>query len=194
VVAANVSLQAPRGATVVEVGTAAELLDVCGQNFDECDVLLMAAAVADFRPSAPAAAKLKKDQGVPLLELESTADVLSALAERRRPGQVLVGFAAEHGDGAIEYARGKLERKRLDAVVLNDISATGIGFDAPDNEVTIITGGAERHVPRARKDRIARAVLDEVERLRATEPKESGGTPAQTGATTRADTRSATRV
>jgi phosphopantothenoylcysteine decarboxylase/phosphopantothenate--cysteine ligase len=80
---------------------------------------------------------------------------------------VLVGFAAEHGEGAIDYGRGKLERKRLDAVVVNDISAPGIGFDAAENEVTILAAdGAERQVARARKDQVARAVLDEVERIR----------------------------
>jgi phosphopantothenoylcysteine decarboxylase/phosphopantothenate--cysteine ligase len=132
-------------------------------------VLLMAAAVADFRPAAAAAKKLKKTElpDRPKIELEPTVDVLTALAEERAPGQVLVGFAAEHGDGAIEYARGKLERKRLDAVVVNDISAPGIGFDSTENAVTIITAaGEERQVPRAGKDVIARAILDEVERVR----------------------------
>ena len=99
----------------------------------------MAAAVADFRPASPAAHKLKKDRGTPTIELEPTDDVLSALAARRRAGQVLVGFAAEHGDGAVDYGRGKLERKRLDAVVVNDISTPGIGFDSADNEVTILS-------------------------------------------------------
>jgi phosphopantothenoylcysteine decarboxylase / phosphopantothenate---cysteine ligase len=184
-VAANVALEPPSGAHVLEVGTAAELADVCERSFDACDVLLMAAAVADFRPAAPAGAKLKKDQGLPVLELEPTADVLSGLAARRRRDQVLVGFAAEHGPGAIDYARAKLERKRLDAVVLNDISQSGIGFDAAENEVTILTVGGERHVPRAGKDQVARAVLDAVERLRI--QKESGGAP-------RADARSAAGV
>jgi phosphopantothenoylcysteine decarboxylase / phosphopantothenate---cysteine ligase len=123
--------------------------------------------VADFRPARAAATKLKKDQGTPALELEPTDDVLSGLAERRHPGQVLVGFAAEHGEGAVGYGRGKLERKRLDAVVVNDIAAAGIGFDAAENEVTILTAdGGERQVARARKDQVARAVLDEVERIR----------------------------
>ena len=84
--------------------------------------------------------------------------MLSALAARRRPGQVLVGFAAEHGEGALDYARAKLERKRLDAVVVNDISDPEIGFDAPDNEVTVLTaGGGERQVARTGKDRVGGA-------------------------------------
>jgi phosphopantothenoylcysteine decarboxylase/phosphopantothenate--cysteine ligase len=195
VVAANVSIDPPRDTRVLRVGTAAELLDVCEQRFDECDVLLMAAAVADFRPASPATAKLKKDHGVPALELEPTADVLSTLARRRRAGQVLVGFAAEHGDGALDHARSKLERKRLDAVVLNDISVSGIGFDAVDNEVTILTSdGGERRVARARKEQVARAVLDEVERLRVTDPKERDGASEERGGTPRADARSAARV
>ena len=109
----------------------------------------MAAAVADFRPGAPAATKLKKDpRHPPTIELEPTEDVLSTLAAERRPGQVLVGFAAEHGDRAVDYGRGKLERKRLDAIVINDISQPGIGFDAADNEVTILIAGGRR-APRA---------------------------------------------
>jgi phosphopantothenoylcysteine decarboxylase/phosphopantothenate--cysteine ligase len=127
-------------------------------------VLLMAAAVADYAPAEPHAGKLKKDAtGEELnLRLARTTDVLSGLAARRRPGQLLVGFAAEHGDGALAYGRDKLTRKRLDAVVVNDIGGAGVGFDAPDNEVWIVTDGSERHVPRASKDQIAAAILDAV--------------------------------
>jgi phosphopantothenoylcysteine decarboxylase/phosphopantothenate--cysteine ligase len=172
VVAANVALSAPPGVNVVAVGTAAELKAACDERFDTTDVLLMAAAVADFRPRDPAAHKLKKtDPTHPRhLELEPTEDVLSTLAGRRRPGQVLVGFAAEHGDGAIAYARDKLERKRLDAIVVNDISQPGIGFDAADNEVTILArDGGELRLRKSRKEQIADGVLDEVEKLRAKE-------------------------
>jgi phosphopantothenoylcysteine decarboxylase/phosphopantothenate--cysteine ligase len=108
-----------------------------------------------------------------VLELEPTEDVLSALAPGRRPGQVLVGFAAEHGDGAVQYGRGKLERKRLDAIVVNDISQAGIGFDAADNEVTILVAdGSEHRLRRTRKEQIAEGVLDEVDKLLA-QAKES---------------------
>jgi phosphopantothenoylcysteine decarboxylase/phosphopantothenate--cysteine ligase len=128
----------------------------------------MAAAVADFRPRAPTDAKLKKDHGVPHLDLEPTEDILSTLSTRRRPGQVLVGFAAEHDEDAVAYARGKLERKRLDAVVVNDIAKPGIGFDTADNEVALVLAGGEvRHIARARKDVIAAHVVDEVVQLRA---------------------------
>ncbi len=174
-IAANVEIAPPGGVQVVAVNTAAELGTACQQRFDDCDVLLMAAAVADFRPASPAGGKLKKDAGPPGLELEPTEDVLSSLSARRRPEQVLVGFAAEHGENALGYARDKLERKRLDAVVLNDVSISGIGFDAAENEVTIVgVDGTERPVPRARKDRVAGVVLDEVERLRSAR-KEDGG-------------------
>ncbi len=170
VVAANTALPTPPGVSVVPVGTAAELKAACDERFDATDVLLMVAAVADFRPRDPAAHKLKKDDGAPSLELEPTEDVLSALSGRRRPGQVLVGFAAEHGDGAIDYARDKLRRKRLDAIVVNDISQPGIGFDAADNEVTVLArDGSEHRLRRSRKEHIADGVLDEVEKLRAKE-------------------------
>jgi phosphopantothenoylcysteine decarboxylase/phosphopantothenate--cysteine ligase len=179
VLAANVSLPSPAGAEVVSVATAAELADACIGRFDGCDVLLMAAAVADFRPARAAADKLKKDQGVPTLELEATEDILAALAPRRRPGQVLVGFAAEHGDRALEYGRQKLARKGLDAIVVNDISQAGIGFDASANEVTVITAsGGERHLARDDKDRVAQAILDELEQLWNVDGKRGDGARA----------------
>jgi phosphopantothenoylcysteine decarboxylase/phosphopantothenate--cysteine ligase len=176
-VAANAAAQPPAGATVIEVETAAELKRACEQAFVDCDVLLMAAAVGDFRPAAAASGKLKKDAGPPAArELEQTDDVISGLAAQRRPDQLLIGFAAEHGDGAVAYGRDKLERKGLDAVVVNDISRPGIGFDAPDNEVTIVASdGTTRHVPRGSKDAVARAVLDEAQRL--LKARAGGGRP-----------------
>jgi phosphopantothenoylcysteine decarboxylase/phosphopantothenate--cysteine ligase len=167
-IAANTRLPTPAATTVLEVQTAAELRLACEREFEACDVLLMAAAVADFRPAAPAAGKLKKDDGVPApIELEPTEDVISGLAPRRRPGQLLVGFAAEHGEDAVAYGRDKLERKRLDAIVVNDVSRPGVGFDASENEVTILAAdGATQHVAKDSKHAVARAVLDEVERLR----------------------------
>ena len=91
----------------------------------------------------------------------------TAVAERRRADQLVVGFAAEHGEGAVERARGKLERKRLAAVVMNDISRSDIGFDARENEVTIVTARGDEPVARGPKERVAATVLDAVERLRA---------------------------
>jgi phosphopantothenoylcysteine decarboxylase/phosphopantothenate--cysteine ligase len=167
VIAANVALEPPRDLAWREVSTAAELRRACEEEFPACDVLLMAAAVADFRPLAPAAGKIKKTGRERLqVELEPTADVIAGLAERRRPDQTLVGFAAEHGEQAIECGRSKLMGKGLDAVVVNDVSRTDIGFEVDANEVTILTADGERHVPRASKTLIAGAILDAVETLR----------------------------
>ena len=183
-IAANATPPAPANVNLIEVETAAELEGACEREFDHCDVVLMAAAVSDFRPASPSATKLKKDEGVPEpIELAPTEDVISALAARKREDQLLVGFAAEHGDGALAYGRDKLERKRLDAVVVNDISQPGIGFDAPDNEVTIVAiDGSERHVRRGSKGQIADAVLDEVDRLRRPDGGERHDGAGRTGA------------
>jgi phosphopantothenoylcysteine decarboxylase / phosphopantothenate---cysteine ligase len=151
----------------VAVVTAAELEAAAREEFAGADLLLMAAAVADFRPRAPEASKIAKAGRERLeLELEPTADVLAALTAGRRSGQTLVGFAAEHGEGALERAGEKLTRKGLDAVVVNDISRDDIGFDSEQNEVTILSAGSERVVPRGPKGAVAAAVLDEVERIR----------------------------
>jgi phosphopantothenoylcysteine decarboxylase / phosphopantothenate---cysteine ligase len=167
VVAANVTLPAPPGVELVAVETAEELEHAARAAFAAADVLLMAAAVADFRPAQAADEKIAKAGREGLaIELEATTDVLKALSEARRPTQTLVGFAAEHGAGAVERARGKLERKELDAVVVNDISRADIGFDAPDNEVTIVTPEDETPVPLGPKSAVAGAILDRIEALR----------------------------
>jgi phosphopantothenoylcysteine decarboxylase/phosphopantothenate--cysteine ligase len=171
-VAANVSLATSNGIARREVVTAAELQRACEAEFAACDVLLMAAAVADFRPAAPREGKIKKSGRAGMsLELEATGDVLVALAARRHAGQTLVGFAAEHGDQAVDLARRKLLEKGLDAIVVNDISREDIGFDVDSNEVTILTAGASgngaRRVARAAKAQIAEAILDAIGALRA---------------------------
>jgi phosphopantothenoylcysteine decarboxylase/phosphopantothenate--cysteine ligase len=167
VIAANVALPHPEGVRWLEAPTAAELQAACEGELPDCDVLLMAAAVADFRPVAPANGKLKKSGREHLrVELEPTADILSGLAAHRRPGQTLVGFAAEHGEGALGYGRGKLRDKRLDAVVVNDISRADIGFESERNEVAILTAAGEQHVAIASKDHVAEEILDAVQRLR----------------------------
>jgi phosphopantothenoylcysteine decarboxylase/phosphopantothenate--cysteine ligase len=184
--AANVGLEDPAGVRILRVQTAADLAEACRDELAGCDVLLMSAAVADFRPVGPVNRKLKKDDGVPRIELEPTEDVLGSVSELRREDQLIVGFAAEHGENAVELGRGKLERKQLDAIVVNDISQDGVGFDAEENEVTILASdGGEQHVARSRKEHVARAVLDEVERLRAVKGGADG---------TRASTRSPARV
>jgi len=152
----------------VDVETAAQLQVACETEFVTADVLLMAAAPADFRPAEPVRTKIKKSEHAVLrIDLEPTEDILGALSTRRRPGQVLVGFAAEHGEGAVLRGRDKLRRKGLDVIVVNDIARADIGFDAVENEVTIVTPDAERLVPRASKAEVARAILDEVGRRRA---------------------------
>jgi phosphopantothenoylcysteine decarboxylase / phosphopantothenate---cysteine ligase len=182
VLAANVALPRDPAVSYVEVETAAQLADACAERFPAADVLLMAAAVADFRPVDPPDGKIKKDADAPdTIRLERTPDILSGLAARRAAGQTVVGFAAEHGEGALAYARDKLARKRLDAIVVNDISRADIGFDTTDNEVTVITAGAELPLPRAPKPAIADAILDEVVRLRATGGPDGASGPAAAG-------------
>jgi phosphopantothenoylcysteine decarboxylase / phosphopantothenate---cysteine ligase len=168
VVAANVGLGRTPGVRYVDVMTAAEMASACESEFEAADVLIMCAAVADYRPVEVRAGKIDRRATQALsIELESTEDVLAGLAAHRRAAQTLVGFAAEHGEGALDRARKKLERKQLDAIVVNDVSDPAIGFDSPRNEVTIITRSGERHVGPADKREIAEAVLDAVEALRA---------------------------
>jgi phosphopantothenoylcysteine decarboxylase/phosphopantothenate--cysteine ligase len=181
-VAANVALPAPEGVQVRRVVSAAELKHACEEEFAGCEILLMAAAVADFRPVTAQNGKIKKSGRERLeLELERTADVLSELAASRRDSQTLVGFAAEHGRDAVLGAREKLLAKGLDAIVVNDISRPEIGFDSAENEVTILTrDGRSVRVPQAAKEAVADAVLDEVTRLRALGREDRDGA---TGAT-----------
>jgi phosphopantothenoylcysteine decarboxylase/phosphopantothenate--cysteine ligase len=172
-VAANVALETPAGVLRRDVSSAAELQQACEAAFSACDVLLMAAAVADFTPARPANGKIKKSERERLeIALEPTADVLSGLRSLRREGQTLVGFAAEHGADAVETASSKLTGKGLDALVVNDISRADIGFDVDTNEVTILSLGQDRRiqrreVPRASKAQVAETILDAVQGLRA---------------------------
>ena len=159
----TVDRPAPPGVAVVPVASAADMEAAVVPRAPEQDVIVMAAAVADFRPAAPADHKIKKgDGGVPRLELEPTHDFLVDLGRDKPPGQVLVGFAAETQD-LLAGARAKLERKRLDLIVANDVAADGVGFEHDTNEVTILRAdGSERAVPRTSKRDVARAVLDDV--------------------------------
>ncbi|HEU0318856.1 MAG TPA: bifunctional phosphopantothenoylcysteine decarboxylase/phosphopantothenate--cysteine ligase CoaBC [Solirubrobacteraceae bacterium] len=176
VVAANVGLPRHPGVRYLDVVSAAELEAACLAELPAADVVLMAAAVADFRPVTARPGKIvKRDRASLAVELEPTTDVLSSLAERRRAGQVLVGFAAEYGSGAAQRGREKLLRKRVDAIVVNDISRPDIGFDAPENEVTIITAAGSQAVARAGKRAVAGAVLDAVAGLRGAEPAPRAG-------------------
>jgi phosphopantothenoylcysteine decarboxylase / phosphopantothenate---cysteine ligase len=165
-IAANVALELPAAAVSVE--TTAELETAVRERFGDADVLIMAAAPADFRPAEPIDEKISREGSAGLsIELEPTADIVAGVAAERRPDQTVIGFAAEHGEGAVERGRAKLSRKGLDAIVVNDISRSEIGFDSTDNEVTIVLPDGEREVGRRPKAEVASAILDEVERLRA---------------------------
>ena len=163
--AANLAVPAPAGVELVETPTAGDLEREARSRAAEADVVVMAAAVADYRPAEALAAKRPKDTATWTLELEPTIDVLSELGERRREGQLLVGFAAETGEPGLERAREKLARKGADLFVLNDVSRPDIGFDASDNEVTLLAASGERTIAKAPKEEIAAAILDEVETL-----------------------------
>ncbi len=146
----------------VDVETAADMEQAMGAAAEGADVVVMAAAVADFRPKRPAGTKLSKEDGIPELVLEPTPDILAGLAARRRPDQVLVGFAAETHD-ALERGRRKLERKGVDLLVVNDVSAAGAGFDHDTNAVVILgSDGSTTEVPLTSKISVANAVLDRV--------------------------------
>jgi phosphopantothenoylcysteine decarboxylase/phosphopantothenate--cysteine ligase len=168
-VAANVALDTPGGVRRLDVETAAQLEQALREGFEEAHVLLMAAAVADFRAADEHGKKLAREEraGGLQLRLEPTADILAALGAARRPGQTIVGFAAEHGGDPVRRAREKLGRKRADAIVVNDVSREEIGFESSDNEVVIVEPEAETHVPLASKEDVADAILDRVEAMRA---------------------------
>jgi phosphopantothenoylcysteine decarboxylase/phosphopantothenate--cysteine ligase len=161
VIAANVALERNARVRYIDVTSTAELAQACEREAPAADLIVMCAAVADFRLSVQHAGKLERASEERLtLELEPTPDILAALAEHRRPGQTIIGFAAEHGAQSITRARAKLERKQLDMIAFNDISDPAIGFDALENELTLITADGERHLARAPKQAIAVALLE----------------------------------
>jgi phosphopantothenoylcysteine decarboxylase/phosphopantothenate--cysteine ligase len=154
----------PAGVTSIRVDSAAEMQAAIMPIADDHQVIIMAAAVADFRPVDPARSKIKKtdDGAVPTIELERTHDFLVDLGEQKPPGHVLVGFAAETDD-VLRNALGKLERKHLDLIVANDVGADGVGFEHDTNAVVILgADGSKRTVPLGSKRVIADAILDEV--------------------------------
>jgi phosphopantothenoylcysteine decarboxylase/phosphopantothenate--cysteine ligase len=175
VVAANVSLPEPAGVRRIDVETTAELADALKSEFERTHVLLMAAAVADFRAARVEAGKIEREGSGPLeLPLERTQDVLAELATVRSDDQTVIGFAAEHGAEAIVRAREKLDRKGLDAIVFNDVSRSDIGFDSEQNEVVIVDREGEHRVELAPKSDVADAILDRVEDLRKKRAARSG--------------------
>jgi phosphopantothenoylcysteine decarboxylase/phosphopantothenate--cysteine ligase len=160
------SLPVRPGVHVVSVATADEMHRAVGEHASSSDVVVMAAAVADFTPVSPASTKLKKADGVPLVELRPTIDILAELGRTRHEGQTVVGFAAETDD-VEQHARSKLESKGADLLVVNDVSAAGVGFEHETNEVRILDrSGDVRHVPLTTKSKVAAAVLDAVLEVR----------------------------
>jgi phosphopantothenoylcysteine decarboxylase/phosphopantothenate--cysteine ligase len=164
-VAAATAVDPAVGARLVRVETAQQLYDAVLAEAEDQDVIVMAAAVADFRPKRAAEGKLKKDQGVPEVVLEPTPDTLAELGRRRRPDQVLVGFAAETNDH-LAGARRKLETKHLDLVVLNHVEGARSAFGADAADAYLVTPDQAEELPRASKAAIAALLLDRVEALR----------------------------
>jgi phosphopantothenoylcysteine decarboxylase/phosphopantothenate--cysteine ligase len=157
------AIAAPDAAEVTRVDTAEEMHAAVLQSLPESTAIVMTAAVADFRPKAAAEQKIKR-KGELMLELEPTADILAEVA-RRKASQVVVGFAAET-ENVLENARKKLASKSLDAIVVNDVSREGIGFDSDRNAVTIISQGEVVEVPETSKWEVAQRVLDQIVKLR----------------------------
>jgi phosphopantothenoylcysteine decarboxylase / phosphopantothenate---cysteine ligase len=164
-IAANVSLPEPAGVRRIDVETAAELAEAAGAEFAASQLLLMAAAPADFKAGEPAGDKLKREGNLDL-HLEPTEDILAGLSASRTDDQTIVGFAAEHGND-IARAREKLTRKGADLIVLNDVSNPGIGFESPENAATLISSIEETALPQAPKDVIAEQILERVDQLRS---------------------------
>jgi phosphopantothenoylcysteine decarboxylase/phosphopantothenate--cysteine ligase len=164
-IASNLTVPAPGGVEVVQAPTAEDLARETLARA-EADVVVMAAAVADYRPAQPSETKRPKDDESWSVELEPTDDVLRALtAERRANGRIVVGFAAETADDGLSRARAKRTVKKADLFVYNDVGRVDVGFETPENEVVIISEQGERHLERAPKERVAAEILDDVERL-----------------------------
>jgi phosphopantothenoylcysteine decarboxylase/phosphopantothenate--cysteine ligase len=161
-VSGPVSLLPPQGVRMHRVVSAADMLAACEPIFAGCDLFIAVAAVADYRPAEVAKQKQKKRPGNITLDLVPTVDVLKTLAARRRPGQTIVGFAAETTE-VEAYARRKLEEKRLDWIVANDVGRPGLGMDADDNAIVMIgaTGGRFAYGPAPKTD-VATFILDRV--------------------------------
>jgi phosphopantothenoylcysteine decarboxylase / phosphopantothenate---cysteine ligase len=162
--AANLTVDPPTGVEVVQAPTADDLAREALARRD-ADIVVMAAAVADYRPAEASEAKRPKDDAPWEVRLEPTTDVLRELGAQRRNGGVLVGFAADEGEQGLARAREKRNRKGADLIVYNDVGRTDVGFDAVENEVVVISSGGERQIPKAPKERVAAAILDEAEAL-----------------------------
>jgi phosphopantothenoylcysteine decarboxylase/phosphopantothenate--cysteine ligase len=165
-VAANVALPEPPGVRRIDVETVEEMARATAAEFPAADLLLMAAAPADFRVGSVAEGKLSRETDGVNLHLQPTEDILAGLTATRSEEQTVVGFAAEHGEGGVERARAKLARKGVDLIVLNDVSDPAIGFDSTENAVTLISSADEERLARASKEEIAERILDRADDLR----------------------------
>jgi phosphopantothenoylcysteine decarboxylase/phosphopantothenate--cysteine ligase len=165
-IASNLGVEAPEGIDVVDAPTADDLTRETLSRADS-DVVVMAAAVSDYRPAETLEGKRPKDREHWTLELEPTDDVLRALSAQSANGRVVVGFAAETGADGLSRAREKRTVKKADLLVYNDVARFDIGFESPENEVVIISEQGERRIARAPKARVAAEILDDVERLLA---------------------------
>ena len=161
---ANGVAAAPAGVEIVPAQTAADVgREVLARA--DADVVVMAAAVSDYRPRNPESGKRPKDKEPWTITLEPTDDVLAELGRREHNGQILVGFAAEGGEDGLERARGKLANKNGNLFVYNDVSQPGVGFESEDNEIVLLSALGERKLGRRSKEECAVAILDEVEAL-----------------------------
>jgi len=163
-VSGPVALAAPDGAETIQVETAEEMRNAVLSRAADASIVVAAAAVADFRTRSTAQQKIKRN-GPMSLELEPTPDVLAEVVKQRHPGQLIIGFAAETQD-AIDNGRAKLHKKDIDAIVVNDVSKPGIGFDSERNAVTILAHGEEIEIPEGSKAKIAHRILDAVLKLK----------------------------
>jgi phosphopantothenoylcysteine decarboxylase/phosphopantothenate--cysteine ligase len=164
--AANLAVPAPHGVEVIQTPTAEAML-AAAMALEDVDLALLAAAVADYRPAEAIATKRPKSDATWTLELEPTTDIALLLGERKRAGQIVVAFGADHGEDGLERKRRMLADKHADLVVFNDVSRSDIGFDASENEVVLVTDAEDRHVPKTTKAAIAGAILDAAEALLA---------------------------
>jgi phosphopantothenoylcysteine decarboxylase / phosphopantothenate---cysteine ligase len=162
--AANLAVPAPHGVEVIQTPTAETML-AAALALEDVDLALLAAAVADYRPAEAIASKRPKSSATWTLELEPTTDIALLLGERKRSGQVVVAFGADHGEDGLERKRRMLGEKHADLVVFNDVSRSDIGFEAGENEVVLVSDAGERRVPKAPKPAIAAAILDAAEAL-----------------------------
>jgi len=172
-IAGPIKIPAPEGVRHIPVRTAREMYDQVMEAFPESDVVIKAAAVADFRPAQMRRAKLKKEDMGSSIRLVRNPDILQRLGKIKRKGQILIGFAAETHD-ALENGRAKLEKKNLEMLVLNDVTKPGAGFDYDTNIVRFLhRSGEEEQMDLMSKDKVADLILDRVLQLRKRKPRNS---------------------